>query len=70
MSSEVLSLPLAAHSWLFYVNESSDDAGLHVPLLDPQDVSTQLFTETVGVWETQAIALISIAYFHVCQIRC
>lgn len=47
MSSEVLSLPLAAHSWLVSVNKSSDDAGLHVPPLDPLDVSTQLFIETV-----------------------
>lgn len=47
MSSEVLSLPLAAHSWLVSVNKSSDDAGLHVPLLDLLDVSTQLFTEAV-----------------------
>lgn len=42
MGSEVLSLPLAASSWLVYVNESTDDAGLHVPLLEPLDVSTQL----------------------------
>lgn len=48
MSSEVLPIPMASHSWLFYVSDS-DDAGLHIPLLQSLDVCTQLFIEIVDV---------------------
>lgn len=49
MSSEMLSLSMAAHSWLVYVNDFSDDAGLHIPLSESLDVCMQLFIEIVNV---------------------
>lgn len=38
-----------AQGSLFYVNQSTDDGGLPVPFLEPLDVTTQFFAETVDI---------------------